>query len=190
MSAKEHIVKKRNAAFHAFNRVKNLGFSSIHAGAHLKGNMYKVYIRTIALYGLENFRLSTSELEKLATIETNIMKKMMGITNYCLNTDLMRALGIELTEEKYKIYKLDFVVRIRTNKFTNDLYDELESMNVKDGYPTEINDIIAPMGNVLHRNGVPFTTYEKAAVLSISLKSSGKEESKKSIQAGLIKRIF
>ena len=46
------------------------------------------------------------------------------------------------------------------------------------------------MGNVLHRNGVPFTTYEKAAVLSISLKSFGKEESKKSIQTGLIKRIF
>jgi hypothetical protein len=148
--------------------------------------MYKIYIRTIALYGLENFRLSTSGLEKLATTETNIMKKMMGITNFCLNTDLMRALGIELTEEKYKIYKLDFVVRIRTNKFTNDLYDELESMNVKVGYPTEINEIIAPIGNVLHRNGVPFTTDEKAAILSTSLKSFGTEESKKSIQAGLI----
>jgi hypothetical protein len=46
------------------------------------------------------------------------------------------------------------------------------------------------MGNVLHRNGVPFTTDEKAAILSNSLKSFGKEESKMSIQAGLIKRIF
>jgi len=63
LSAKEHIAKKRNAAFNAFNRFKNLVFSSVHTGAHLKGNMYKVYIRTIALYGLENFRLSTSELE-------------------------------------------------------------------------------------------------------------------------------
>jgi hypothetical protein len=39
LSAKEHIAKKRNAAFNAFNRFKNLVFSSVHTGAHLKGNM-------------------------------------------------------------------------------------------------------------------------------------------------------
>jgi hypothetical protein len=54
----------------------------------------------------------------------------------------MRALGIELIEEKYKIYILDFLARIRTNKFTNDLYVELESMNVKASYSSEINDIV------------------------------------------------
>ena len=190
LNAKDHIVKRRSTAYCAYNRVKKLGFSSIHTSARLKGNMYKVYIRTVGLYGIENFSLKQSELNKLTRIEANIIKKMMNIPKYCLNSDLLRALSIEFTEEKYKIYKLDFFARIQANPFTNELYRELEALNIKGSYPNQINELISSFGDVRHYDGRSFTVSEKVAILSQTLKSFGDSVAKESVHVELIKRIF
>jgi len=165
LTANTHIDKKRSAAYSAFNRIKKLGFSSIHTDCRLKGTMYKIYIRTAALYGIENFALTSSDLERLAKIETRILKHMMGLTRCCLNTDLMRSLDIELTDEKYKIYKLDFFIRLNSNKFTSDLYNELKSLKVVNSYPAQIEELLKSLGELTFHNGRPFTETEKAKAL-------------------------
>jgi len=135
LSAKKHISKKRSAAYCSYNRVKKLGISSVHSGCYLKGNMYKVYVRTVALYEIENFNLTENEINKLSATEKQILKKMMGLTKICQSKDLFRSLGIELTEQRYKIAKLKFMLRIKSKSFTEKLYEELNKLNVRNSFP-------------------------------------------------------
>jgi len=149
-----------------------------------------MYIRTAALYGIENFNMSDRELNELEMIETKIFKKMMGITKYCLNYDLMRALNIELTKEKVTIYCLDFLSRILSNDFTRKFYNELQANRITGSYPLLIEKILEPLGALIHHSGDPMNTEEKATVLTDSLKTFGKAEARKSLQVTNIKSIF
>ena len=61
LTAKEHLNKRRTA----LARIDKLGFNDIKTGATIKGNMFKVYLRTITMYGVENFNLSNNEINNL-----------------------------------------------------------------------------------------------------------------------------
>jgi hypothetical protein len=97
--------------------------------------MYKVYVRTVALYEIENFNLTENEINKLSATEKQILKKMMGLTKICQSKDFFRSLGIELTEQRYKIAKLKFMLRIKSKSFTEKLYEELKKLNVRNSFP-------------------------------------------------------
>ena len=60
--------------------------------------MFKVYIRTVILYGIENLFLSEGEMNGLKNIESGILKKMLNIKQRCYTSELFRSLNIELTE--------------------------------------------------------------------------------------------
>jgi len=91
--------------FLALARISKLGFCDIKTDSVIKGNMFKVYIRTILMYGIENFDLSANELLELGRIESAAIKKMIGITKGCHVTELLRGLKVKLTEENYVITK-------------------------------------------------------------------------------------
>ena len=114
----------------------------------------------------------------------------MGLTKCCLNTDLMRALNIELTEEKLKINKLNFLTRIMSNTFTKDLYGELKALKITNSYPLQIEDLLKPLGEIKFHDGRVFTEEEKAKLLSSTLKTFGDSEAQKSIQVKNINKIF
>ena len=97
--------------------------------------MFKVYIRTVILYGIENLFLSEGEMNDLKNIESGILKKMLNIKQRCYTSELFRSLNIELTTEKFAISKLKFLERIGTNEVTHFLYNELNRLKVKDSYP-------------------------------------------------------
>ena len=97
--------------------------------------MFKVYIRTVILYGIENLFFSEGEMSDLKNIESNILKKMLNIKQRCYTSELFRSLNIELTTEKIAISKLKFLERIGTNEVTHFLYNELNRLKVKDSYP-------------------------------------------------------
>jgi len=190
LNANTHIEKKYSAAFAALKRIKKLGFNSVHTDCKLKGTMYKIYVRTAALYGIETFTLTENNSNKIAKLETKIIKSMMGLTKCCLNTDLMRALNIELTEEKLKINKLNFLTRIMSNTFTKDLYGELKALKITNSYPLQIEDLLKPLGEIKFHDGRVFTEEEKAKLLSSTLKTFGDSEAQKSIQVKNINKIF
>ena len=79
LNNKTHITKRRSAAFLALKRIEDFGFSSVVTDCALRGNMFKVYIRTVILYGVENLNLSKGEMSNLKHIESSILKKMIKI---------------------------------------------------------------------------------------------------------------
>ncbi len=67
------------------------------------------------MYGIENFDLTETELTELTRIESLAIKKLIGISNGCYVTELLRALSIELSDEWYWTMKLKFVGRLLSN---------------------------------------------------------------------------
>ena len=135
LRSSQHIAKRRGAAYLALNKIKEFGFDSVVSDCKLKANMFKVYIRTVILYGIENLFLSEGEMNDLKNIESGILKKMLNIKQRCYTSELFRSLNIELTTEKIAISKLKFLERIGTNEVTHFLYNELNRLKVKDSYP-------------------------------------------------------
>lgn len=139
---KIHIDKKRSATYLALARLRDLGFDSTHTNCDVKGSLYKIYLRPILYYGIENCLLNNSELKTLKSIEGNTIKNLLLINKRCFTTEIMRSLDIELTEEWIEISKLKFYQRIQTNDFTKKLYDELEKLEVVDSFPEIINTLL------------------------------------------------
>ena len=52
LSAKEHLKKRRTAAFTALARISKLGFSDVQTDTAIKRNLFKAFTRTTALYGI------------------------------------------------------------------------------------------------------------------------------------------
>jgi hypothetical protein len=152
--------------------------------------MFKVYIRTIVMYGIENFDLSTHELLELGRIESAAIKKMIGITNGCHVKELLRGLGVELTEKKYVIKKLSFVSRLLSNKFTKQLYDELEQLEIFGSLPLCINRILKPVSEAKHFIGTQFSKIEQIETIIRSLVIFGERETETSVSVKLIRKIL
>ena len=74
--------------------------------------------------------------------ETNLVKKVIGISKYCHNSDLMPALGLDNIETVIKDLTLGFNKRLCDNPFTKELldhrYHEINGINRL----VHINDII------------------------------------------------
>ncbi|CAF0820365.1 unnamed protein product [Brachionus calyciflorus] len=49
-----HITRRKKAAYGALSKIKILGITSDSIHPNMKGQMYKIYIRPVLLYGLEN----------------------------------------------------------------------------------------------------------------------------------------
>jgi len=182
LSAKIHLKKRRAAMFAALARIAKLGFTDVKTGAMLKGNMFKVYIRSIDL--------TKTELTELTRIESLAIKKLFGISNDCYVTELLRALNIELSDEWFWTMKLKFVGRLLSNKFTRNLYEELENLRIEDSLPVCVNRLLRPFTNVKHLNGIQFTLLEKCRCMVDGLISFGRKEANCSDTAHLIRKIL
>ena len=139
-----HINNRKTASFLALTKIKDFGFDSVIEDCQLKGKMFKIYLRTILTYGVENCNLTKKENIQIKKTDGSLLKKQLGLSRACYTTEIMRSLDIELTEEKIKIIKLKFYQRLLLNKFTKDLLNELGWEKVKDCYHDEIRELLKP----------------------------------------------
>jgi len=103
---------------------------------------------------------------------------MLNIKKRCLSTELLRSLDVEMTVEKLRIQKLNFVPRLLANQATANLYNVIESLKVPNSMPTIINEIIKLIGNPKHWRGEVFTLKEKASVMADAIKMHANSESR------------
>jgi hypothetical protein len=55
----------------------------------LKAEMFKVYIRPIIMYAMENFKLNDGEIRKLKSAEGNALKRMLGIPTVQIHRSIL-----------------------------------------------------------------------------------------------------
>ncbi|CAF0788801.1 unnamed protein product [Brachionus calyciflorus] len=143
-----HIARRKKAAYGAFAKVKILGITSETIHPNMKGQLYKIYIRPVLLYGKENFNLNKAEKLAIKRIEGNIVKNMLGLSKKCKSTELFSALNIESSYTKLNVLKCELLTRLKTNYFTNLVLDYLESIQVTDSFVDEIDKISQTEDNV------------------------------------------
>jgi len=88
---------------------------------NMRAQLYKIYVRPVLWYGFETCNMTQSNLITIKRHEGNLIKKIIGISTRCRTTDLLAALNIDSTLERFAEIKADFLIRLAQNKFTKKL---------------------------------------------------------------------
>ncbi|CAF1093555.1 unnamed protein product, partial [Brachionus calyciflorus] len=74
LNEKINLTKRKNSYLIGFNKFKRLGIQDVNVSSEVKLFYYKTYIRPLLYYGIEVMRLSDSQVKKVQTLESNMIK--------------------------------------------------------------------------------------------------------------------
>ena len=96
----------------------NAGFKSMYLIPRVKTQLYKSYIRPVLTYGLETMVLGSTQLDKLHTLECNIIKSALNLSTRLESSELMTSLGIEGINERVDMMIPSFFYRLIKHDYT------------------------------------------------------------------------
>ncbi|CAF0743838.1 unnamed protein product [Brachionus calyciflorus] len=137
----KHLSKRKRLVQQALFKLKIIGLQTPFLHPIMKGQLYKTYIRPILLYGLETFYLKLTDINDLKRFEGNTVKTIMDISTRCRSTYLTHAMNIEPLQYKLRNIKIDFFLRLKENKFTEEILLYLEKQKIRDDLISEIFEI-------------------------------------------------
>jgi hypothetical protein len=120
----------------------NIGFNSKILTPKIKVQLYKTYIRPVLTYGLENLIMNNSQLDKMHTMECNIIKCALNLSTRLESTDLMTSLGIERINDKIDTMIPSFFARLLDNVYTKSYIINLIKACPKRMHPKSIINFI------------------------------------------------
>lgn len=135
---KKHIQKRKQKTIGCLSKLKMFGINSDLMCPYMKGQLFKIYIRPILLYGIENVKISKSMANEIKRFDGNILKKLFNISKRCKTTPLQLALDITPIVDAVKILKLDFYNRLFNNDYTKSVLFESSSLPDDDDFLSEI----------------------------------------------------
>jgi len=121
LNYKDYIHEKRMSALRTYHAIKFIGLETKEMEPKLKAHMFKCYVRPIIYYGLENVYLYKTEIKKIQSLESQIVKRMLNVEKRTKSTNLLYSVGIEPVEEKTKTSKLKFAIRLLNNNTTRQI---------------------------------------------------------------------
>ena len=92
----------------------------------VKSQLFKTFIRPVYTTGMETMIISQFKQKANRRYEAMMIKRMIGISKYCLNTELLKALKIDDFITRYRLIRFSFFKRAMTNEFTLELLRELK----------------------------------------------------------------
>jgi hypothetical protein len=137
----DHMDKRRKSALASVAKLITMGLCSESMHPVLKAEMFKVYIRPIIMYAMENFNLNGGEIRKLKSAEGNALKRIIGISTRCKSTDLFLSFDMMPTKERIDLLKLNHFIRMGKNGFTKQFLSELRTLNVDNSLIKEIEEL-------------------------------------------------
>jgi hypothetical protein len=135
MSSTDHVSKR---IVGTMARIKELD-DTLNASSlppNMKVFIYKTYARPVLYYGLENMILNKGESKALQTVESSIIKHMLGLRKCAKSTELLYANELEKSDLRLKQLKCNFFIRIIDNSYTKKLCDAINGFY--ELYPTKI----------------------------------------------------
>jgi hypothetical protein len=127
LSYKEYPHFKRMVILRTYHLVKKLGLETKEMSHRLKSHLFKCYVRPMLYYGIENIYLHKNEINKIQTLESQIVKQMLGVEKRTRSTQLLNSIGVEPVAEKIKVIKLGFVKRLFKKKLSSQIFEYLRT---------------------------------------------------------------
>lgn len=119
-----HLKLRKKLAFYATAKLEHIGLSYDAIEPGKKGFMYKTYIRPKLTYGIDNFTLNQTQIRKLQSTDGSMLKRLLNISKYCYNTELMIALGMLPMGDLYKKMRLSLFIRLCQNEIMYNLLQD------------------------------------------------------------------
>ena len=79
----EHVKKRIKDSFIDEARIKSLGLINSQTSPFLIAQLFKTFFRPKILYGMESLDLTKTEVNSLRKAETNVLKRLLGLTVQC-----------------------------------------------------------------------------------------------------------
>lgn len=133
---------RKQKAFGSLSKLNILGINSDQLSPFMKGQMFKIYIRPILYYGIENVFINKSKLNQIKRIDGNILKIMMMVPTRCRTTSLQLALNITPAHDHLIQIKLDFYMNLINNPFTKSVLEQTSTIKLEEDLKTEISKIV------------------------------------------------
>ena len=122
----QHVNVRSEKCRKSFYSLRDAGMAFPGCHTDVKTYLWKTMCQPVLLYGCETIHLSTSDVQKLETLQGNLLKQSIGLSHRSKSSSLMRALNITSVKDKIKlnsasllrrIYAVDSPVRDLTNHF-------------------------------------------------------------------------
>ena len=115
LNSSDHIDERRSNTVKAFNALRKTGITDFCVNPDVKSFMYKVYCRPILFYGIENMNLSQQDLKQIQTTESTLIKYALNLYKTVKSKNLLKAINLELVEDRVKELKMNFFLRLMKN---------------------------------------------------------------------------
>ena len=116
-----HLNIKINAANNRLGNLSRIGIYSKELSALTKDQIFQTMVRPILLHVCEVACYNKGDIKHIVSVETMMIKEMLGIHKLCHNTDLMPALMLRDTKSTIEYYKLKFMLRLLNHPYTSKL---------------------------------------------------------------------
>ncbi|RNA02154.1 hypothetical protein BpHYR1_039808 [Brachionus plicatilis] len=113
-----HITNSKSEKKQTLVKLNRIGINTEHLCPLMKGQLFKIYIRPILLYGMENINIQKTTMNLLKRTDGNILKMTFGLPTRCRTKDLQLALNINSVQNQITKQKLDFYERLCNNELT------------------------------------------------------------------------
>ncbi len=180
---KDHMAKRRKGVIAAVAKIITLGLSNDLMHIQLKAEMFKVHIRPIIMYALENFNLNSGEIRKIKSAEGNALKRLIGMPTRCKSTDLFLSFDMMSTQERVNWLKLKHYVRMSTNEYTRDFLQEIDRLNIESSFVNEIKALVKDIPDC-------FTLNDKCEIKILDMEDELEEKIEKSKVCQLLKLAY
>ena len=121
MNIYEHLQNRTRLAYGAAAELfNNNEFEKKTISGLVKIQQFKTYIRSILLFGIENYELNQSNLDIIRKTEIGIIKGTLGIWNRTKNTLFLAAARIQETSSRIELSKTNFMIRALNHPYTGE----------------------------------------------------------------------
>ena len=113
-----HLKSREEAMLKGFFATNRIQYNNINLDLKIRKLFHNTYIRSKLMYGIENSIVSISQMRKLTTLDSTILKKGLYISKYSSLTKTLSALELENMEVTIKKRQLNFIALLAHNKIT------------------------------------------------------------------------
>lgn len=116
-----HINARINSVNMAKKELNKINLKNSWLDPEIKGCMVQSLCRSTLVYGMENANLCKSKIDRLITIESNIIKEYIGVARRSYTTPLIEVTKIKSLEDSLKIRRYSMLLQLLTNEVTSKL---------------------------------------------------------------------
>ena len=173
----------------AFVKLNRIGINTELLCPFMKGQLFKIYIRPILLYGMENVYIKKTTMNLLKRTDGNLLKMTFGLPTRCRTKDLQFALNINPIKNQIDKQKLDFYERLCNNELTLKVLQQTSKLEVNKDILEEVVSIIDEY-NEYPLVSSQVNTFDKIKAIKYVMDVEFKADRESSNNAQSIKQLF